>query len=63
VRFVQEMPALPLFYPVYTYAVDSRVQGVSMGPLYEPNDRFATITRWFLRAERTDTDEGQVEEE
>jgi peptide/nickel transport system substrate-binding protein len=63
VRFVQEMPALPLFYPVYTYAVDSRVQGVSMGPLYEPGDRFATITRWFLRAERTATDEEQVEEE
>jgi peptide/nickel transport system substrate-binding protein len=28
VRFTSEMPALPLFYPVYSYAVDGQVQGV-----------------------------------
>jgi peptide/nickel transport system substrate-binding protein len=63
VRFVQEMPALPLFFPVYTYAVDSRVQGVSMGPLFDTSDRLATVTRWFLRAEQTITEDEQVEEE
>lgn len=51
VRFVDEMPALPLFYPVFTYAVDERVQGVTMGPLYDTSDRFATITEWFLLAQ------------
>lgn len=51
VRFVDEMPALPLFYPVFTYAVDERVQGVTMGPLYDTSDRFATITEWFLVAQ------------
>jgi peptide/nickel transport system substrate-binding protein len=46
------MPALPLFYPVYTYAVDAQVQGVTMGPLFDTSDRYATITSWFLVAER-----------
>lgn len=50
VRFVDELPALPLFYPVYTYAVDERVQGVTMGPLLDTSDRFTTIADWFLVA-------------
>jgi peptide/nickel transport system substrate-binding protein len=52
VRFASEMPALPLFYPVYTYAIDEQVQGVTMGPLFDTSDRFATISSWFLVAER-----------
>lgn len=52
VLFAQELPALPLFYPVYTYAVDQQVQGVRMGPLFDPSDRFATVTKWFLVAKR-----------
>ena len=52
VLFSQELPALPLFYPVYTYGVDQQVQGVSMGPLFDPSDRFATVTQWFLVAKR-----------
>ncbi len=52
VRFTSEMPALPLFYPVYTYGVDAQVQGVTMGPLFDTSDRFATITEWFLVAKR-----------
>lgn len=52
VLFTQEMPALPLFYPVYTYAVDKQVQGVRMGPLFESSDRFATVTEWFLETKK-----------
>ena len=50
VRFASEMPALPLFYPVYSFGIDRQVQGVSMGPLYEPSDRLNTITSWYLVA-------------
>jgi peptide/nickel transport system substrate-binding protein len=53
VRFAQELPALPLFYPVYRYAVDREIQGVRMGPLYDPSDRFSTVTEWFLVTRRT----------
>jgi peptide/nickel transport system substrate-binding protein len=52
VRFAQELPALPLFYPVYRYAISTEVQGVRMGALYDPSDRFATVTGWFLVTKR-----------
>jgi peptide/nickel transport system substrate-binding protein len=48
ILFNQELPSLPLFYPIYTYAVDRQVQGVRMGPLYDPSDRFANEQEWFL---------------
>ncbi len=52
VLFTQDMPALPLFYPVYTYAVDKQVRGVRMGPLIDSSDRFATVGEWFLETKK-----------
>jgi peptide/nickel transport system substrate-binding protein len=52
VRFTSEMPALPLYYPVYTYGVDAQVKGVRMGPLFDTSDRFSTITSWFFEEQR-----------
>jgi peptide/nickel transport system substrate-binding protein len=52
VVFSKELPALPLYIPVYSYGVDSQVQGVQAGPLYEPSDRLNTFTRWFLLTRR-----------
>jgi peptide/nickel transport system substrate-binding protein len=46
--FAQDLPALPLYYPMYTYAVARDVQGVRVGPLFDPPDRFANVTEWFL---------------
>jgi peptide/nickel transport system substrate-binding protein len=54
VRFIQDLPSLPLFYPMYTYAVDARVKGVSMGPLFSGSDRFATVTGWYLLEKRVE---------
>ncbi|TLN24843.1 peptide ABC transporter substrate-binding protein [bacterium] len=51
--FVDELPALPLYYPVYNYAVDSQVQGIRMGPLFSSADRFDNLTAWFLQARTT----------
>jgi peptide/nickel transport system substrate-binding protein len=48
VRFSQELPALPLYYPVYTYAVSNEVQNVRMGALFDPSERFSTLANWFL---------------
>jgi peptide/nickel transport system substrate-binding protein len=48
VRFAAELPALLLFYPVYSYGVSTQVHGVSMGPVYDPSDRFDNITSWYL---------------
>jgi peptide/nickel transport system substrate-binding protein len=48
VRFSQELPALLLFYPVYSYGVKDTVQGATMGPLFDPSDRFMTFPSWYL---------------
>jgi len=50
VIFTDELPALPLYYPVYTYAVRNDVQGVRMGPLFDSCDRFASVLDWYLVA-------------
>jgi peptide/nickel transport system substrate-binding protein len=46
--FAEQVPALLLYYPIYTYAVDSRVQGVQLAPVLDPSDRFRTIADWYL---------------
>ncbi len=48
VVFHEELPALPLFYPVYSYGVDREIEGVRIGPLFDPSDRFAYVTEWYL---------------
>jgi len=58
VRFAQELPSLPLYYPVYSYAIDASVQGVRMGSLFLPTDRLNTITDWFLLARRAIVPQG-----
>jgi peptide/nickel transport system substrate-binding protein len=52
VRWSQELPALPFFYPVYSYAVSNDVQGVSIGPIFDPADRFNKVTDWYLVTRR-----------
>jgi peptide/nickel transport system substrate-binding protein len=59
--FSEEMPALPLFYSVYSTAVDYQVQGVTMGPLFDRSDRFNTIISWYFAARRSSIDSGVIE--
>lgn len=49
--FQQEMPSLPLFYPVYNYAIKSKINNVSIGPLYDYSDRFNSVNTWYILAE------------
>jgi peptide/nickel transport system substrate-binding protein len=51
-RFLDQLPSLPLYYPVYSFAVDAQIQGVTVGPLFEPSDRFSSILEWHLMARR-----------
>ncbi len=51
VRFVDQLPALPLYYPVYSYGVSSQVKGVRIGPIFEASDRLETITQWYYFVE------------
>jgi peptide/nickel transport system substrate-binding protein len=53
VIFSKELPALPLYYPVYSYGVDRQVLGVQMPPLFDTSDRFLTISDWYLVTRRS----------
>lgn len=52
ILFAKELPALPLYIPVYSFGVDAQVQGVQIGPLYDPSDRFANFASWYLLTRR-----------
>jgi peptide/nickel transport system substrate-binding protein len=52
VVFAKELPALPLFAPVYSYGVDAQVEGVQVASLYDPSDRLATFANWYLLTRR-----------
>jgi peptide/nickel transport system substrate-binding protein len=52
VIFEREHPALLLYYPIYSYAVDQSVQGVQAAPLFESADRFNGIGNWYLVTRR-----------
>ncbi len=49
---MDEVPAIPLYVPVYTYAVDQRVQQVQIGPLMRSGDRFRNIAQWSVLQRR-----------
>jgi peptide/nickel transport system substrate-binding protein len=51
-RFQDQMPSLFLYYPVYTEAVTAQMQGVSLGPMVDPSDRFGDIEFWYTLARR-----------
>jgi peptide/nickel transport system substrate-binding protein len=48
VVFQEELPALPLYYPVYTFAVTREIRDIRVGPFFDPSDRFNNITEWNL---------------
>ncbi|MGC9348623.1 MAG: peptide ABC transporter substrate-binding protein [Anaerolineae bacterium] len=50
--FMEEVPALPLYVPIYTYAMDTRVNGGQLGPLMRPGDRFLTVSDWYVLQRR-----------
>lgn len=62
VLFMRELPSLPLFYPVYTYAVTEDLNGINLGPLFEPSDRFNNVHDWYILS-TTGTDSDQSPEE
>jgi peptide/nickel transport system substrate-binding protein len=51
-QFVDQTPALLLYYPVFNYAVDKKVRGVQIGPLVDRSDRFSNISEWYIVTRR-----------
>ena len=47
-----ELPALLLYYPVYTYGVRDKIHDVQMGPLNTPGDRYRSLANWYSVTKR-----------
>ncbi len=60
VMFADQVPALILYYPVYTYAVDSRIHNVQLSPMIDPSERFESISRWYLKTKRVIVSESRA---
>ncbi len=50
--FADEVPALVLYYPIYTYGVNQKVLDVQLAPLLNPSDRFRSIANWYIITSR-----------
>lgn len=48
VLFDEDLPSLPLFYPVYNYAVKASIKDLKFGPVYNPADRFNNLAEWYI---------------
>jgi peptide/nickel transport system substrate-binding protein len=47
-RFNYQIPALVLWYPTYSFALDARLNGIRLGPLVDPSDRLTSLAEWYL---------------
>jgi peptide/nickel transport system substrate-binding protein len=50
--FAEELPGLLLYYPVYTYGVNTEVKNVQIGSLNNPSERFADFADWYIVTRR-----------
>jgi len=48
----EDLPAIFLYSPTYTYAVDRRVQGIETGTIFAPADRFMEVKKWYVKTKR-----------
>jgi peptide/nickel transport system substrate-binding protein len=46
--FMEDVPAIVLDQPIFTFAVDQRVRGAQIGPLQYPSDRFRNVADWYI---------------
>ena len=48
----QDVPAIFLYAPTYTYAHQQSIQGIELGSLSLHSDRFLSLHNWFIKQER-----------
>lgn len=52
VLFMRELPSFPLYYSTFTYGISKDIQGINLGPIFEPSDRFNNVTNWYILTSR-----------
>lgn len=59
--FAEELPSLPLFHPLYTYGVSTRVHNVQIGSLNTPAERFSSFPAWYIDSRRVPANQVPVD--
>lgn len=49
---VQDLPAIFLFNPAYTYATSDKIKGIELQRIFKPSDRFTDIEKWYIKTKR-----------
>ncbi len=47
-KFLDDVPSVLLYYPVFTYFVAEEVHGVELGTLFQTSSRFASVAQWAV---------------
>jgi len=48
----EDLSAIFLYSPTYTYAVDRKVQGIETTTIFTPADRFTDVQDWYMKTKR-----------
>ncbi|MBU4332565.1 ABC transporter substrate-binding protein [Candidatus Parcubacteria bacterium] len=49
---VEELPAIFLYSPTYTYVLSSKIKGFEITRVAQPSDRFANIEEWYIKTKK-----------
>jgi len=49
----EEMPAIFLYTPTYTFAADSSIKGITDIKIFNPSDRYNNIGGWYIKTNKT----------
>ena len=47
-KFLEDVPSVLLYYPVFTYFVAEEVQNIELGTLFQTSSRFANVIQWTM---------------
>ena len=47
-KFLEDVPSVLLYYPVFTYFVAEEIENLELGTLFEPSSRFANANQWTV---------------
>ncbi len=48
----EEVPAIFLYQPIYSYMIDKEIKGVDISFIFSPADRFSNISQWYIKTKK-----------
>lgn len=49
----EDVPAIFLYSPTYTYVVSRKIQGIEPATIFTPADRFAAVELWYIKTSKS----------